>query len=367
MSEPIRVLVVDDSAFMRKLIPQILNHDSAINVVGTAMDGSLGLKKIEELKPHVITLDLEMPRMNGIEMLREITRRYRVPVILFSAHSREGAQATLKALALGAFDFVTKPTNAASGQLQEVAQQLALKIKAAAISRIPEMIAEIPSARLRARMPKAKNQCPPARVVAIGISTGGPNALEYLLSQIPADFGGCLLIAQHMPAGFTEMLAKRLDETSLLEVREASSGDSLLAGRALICPGDRHLLVRSSARGHIAVVSDSPRVNGHRPSADVLLRSVAKEFGPMAIALLMTGMGDDGAEGARFVKEAGGLTIAQSFSSCVIDSMPRSAVSRGHITRTVELQALPSFLYAQCADSSASDQKFSTVHRGDVT
>lgn len=350
MSEPVRVLVVDDSALMRKLIPQILEKDGTIKVIGTAMDGSFGLRKIEELRPHVVTLDLEMPRMNGIEMMREITRRYQLPVILFSAHSREGARETLKALALGAFDFVTKPTNAASGNLQGIAQELALKIKAAAISRIPKMIAEIPSARLKAPASKERNHRPPTRVVAVGISTGGPNALEYMLSQIPADFGGCLLIAQHMPAGFTEMLAKRLDENSMIHVREACSGDELLAGQALICPGNRHLLVRHIPHGHIAVVSDSPRINGHRPSADVLFRSVAKEFGARAIALLMTGMGDDGAEAIRMVKDAGGLTLAQASSSCVVDSMPRSAIQRGHVNRVLDLEALPNFLYVQCAE-----------------
>lgn len=360
MSEPVRVLVVDDSALMRKLIPQILEKDGSIKVVGTAMDGTFGLKKIEELKPNVVTLDLEMPRMNGIEMMREITRRYRVPVILFSAHSREGAQETLKALALGAFDFVTKPANAATGNLQAIAQELALKIKAAAISGIPKMIAEIPPARLKARLPKGPRIQPAARVVAIGISTGGPNALEYLLSQIPADFAGCLLIAQHMPAGFTEMLARRLDECSLLQVREACSGDQLAAGQALVCPGNRHLLVRNTPHGHIAVVSDSPRINGHRPSADILFRSVAREFGARAIALLMTGMGDDGAEALGIVKNAGGLALAQDFASCVVDSMPRSAVSRGHVSRVVDLEALPNFLYAQCAE----DFSEAAQHRG---
>lgn len=350
MSEPVRVLVVDDSALMRKLIPQILEKDGTIKVIGTAMDGSFGLKKIEELKPHVVTLDLEMPRMNGIEMMREITRRYRLPVIVFSAHSREGAQETLKALALGAFDFVTKPATAASGTLEGIAYELAMKIKAAAISGIPKMIAEIPSARLKARYPKGHQHRPPSRAVAVGISTGGPNALEYLLSQMPADFGGCMLIAQHMPAGFTEMLAKRLDENSLLQVREACSGDELLAGQVLICPGNRHLLVRHTAHGHIAVVSDSPRINGHRPSADVLFRSVAKEFGARSIALIMTGMGDDGAEAIRMVKEAGGLALAQNSSSCVVDSMPRSAIERGHISRVLDLETLPHFLYAQCAE-----------------
>jgi two-component system chemotaxis response regulator CheB len=353
MRNRVRVLVVDDSALMRKLIPQILEKDGTIKVVGTAMDGSFGLKKIEELKPQVVTLDLEMPRMDGIEMMREITRRYRLPVIVFSAHSREGAQATLKALALGAFDFVTKPDNAASGHLQEIAHELAAKIKAAAISGSPKMMAEIRPARSTHSAPKRLYQRPPTRVVAVGISTGGPNALEYMLSQIPPDFGGCFLVAQHMPEGFTEMLAKRLDENSLIKVREARSGDPLVAGQALICPGNRHLLVRRTVAGHMAVVSDSARVNGHRPSADVLFRSVAKEFGSNAIALLMTGMGDDGADAIRLVKDAGGLTLAQEASSCVVDSMPRSAIERGYVTRVLGLEALASFLHAECAEELA--------------
>jgi two-component system chemotaxis response regulator CheB len=334
---------------MRKLIPQILERDGSIKVVGTAMDGAFGVRKIEELKPQVVTLDLEMPRMDGIAMLREITRRYRLPVIVFSAHSRDGAQATLKALALGAFDFVTKPSNAASGHLHEIAQELAIKIKTAAISGFPKSIPEIP--RPRSMSNAHKNRChhPPTRVVAIGISTGGPNALEYMLSKIPWDFAGCFLVAQHMPEGFTEMLAKRLDESSMIQVREARSGDALIAGQALICPGNRHLLVRRTGTGHMAVVSESARVNGHRPSADVLFRSVAKEFGDQAIALLMTGMGDDGVEAIRTVREAGGLTLAQDSDSCVVDSMPRSAVERGYVTRVLELEALPHFLYAQCA------------------
>ena len=227
MSGPVRVLVVDDSALMRKLIPQILESDGSIKVVGTAMDGAFGLRKIEELKPHVVTLDLEMPRMDGIAMLREITRRYRLPVIVFSAHSREGAHATLKALALGAFDFVTKPDNAASGHLQEIARELALKIKTAAISGSPKMMPEIPPVRFKGTACKNQSHHPPTRVVAIGVSTGGPNALEYMLSKIPLDFGGCFLVAQHMPEGFTEMLAKRLDESSMIHVREARSGELL--------------------------------------------------------------------------------------------------------------------------------------------
>jgi two-component system, chemotaxis family, protein-glutamate methylesterase/glutaminase len=350
MSGPIRVLVVDDSALMRKLIPRVLEADGSIKVVGTAMDGSFGLKKIEELQPQVVTLDLEMPRMNGIEMMREITRRFRLPVIVFSAHSREGARVTLKALALGAFDFVAKPSDAASGHLDEIARELTLKIKAAHRAGFPKILEEASPVALRTDAAKRQHNQLPSRVIAVGISTGGPNALHFLLSRIPADFCGCFLIVQHMPEGFTEMLAKRLDENSLLEVREAHSGEPLLAGQALICPGNRHLLVRQTSTGPIAVISDANRVNNHRPSVEVLFRSVAKELGPKAIALLMTGMGDDGADGIGAVKAAGGLTLAQDSDSCIVDSMPRSAIERGFIHRVLPLESIPAFLYAQCSE-----------------
>ena len=357
MSKPVRVLAVDDSALMRKLIPQILEKEGSITVVGTAMDGAFGLKKIEELKPHVVTLDLEMPRMDGIAMLREITRRHRLPVIVVSAHSCEGAQATLKALALGAFDFVTKPRNAASGHLQEIAQELAIKIKAAAIAGFPKLIPEVSPVQPRSASHKIKGHHPPTRIIAVGVSTGGPNALEYMLSRIPSDFAGCFLVAQHMPEGFTEMLAKRLDENSMIKVCEARSGDLLVAGQVLICPGNRHLSVCRTNTGHMAVVSESERINGHRPSADILFRSVAKEFENQAIALLMTGMGDDGVEAIRAVKDAGGLTLAQSSNSCVVDSMPRSAIERGYITRVLDLEALSNFLYAQCRRTDRGSQR----------
>ncbi len=348
MSEPVRVLVVDDSALMRKLIPQALKRDSSIEVVGTAMDGSFALKKIEELRPHVVTLDLEMPRMDGIETLREIMRHHRVPVIVVSAQTAESAKSTMKALALGAFDFVAKPQDAASGHLEEIATELALKIKVAAASGVPKMVITVPMARRKSpRGAKASQR--PTRVVAIGVSTGGPNALQYLFSQLPEDFPGCLLVVQHMPEGFTEMFARRLDECSPIEVREAQSGDLLLAGRALICPGNRHLKARRLPQGDIAVLADLPRVNGHRPSVDVLFDSVAKEFGHEAIAVQMTGMGDDGAEGMGAVKAAGGITLAQSPETCVVDGMPRAAIDRGYANRVIPLPALASVLQANCA------------------
>jgi two-component system chemotaxis response regulator CheB len=244
MSERIRVLVVDDSALMRKLIPAILARDPSIEVVGTAMDGAFALKKIEELRPDVVTLDLEMPRMDGIETLRLIMRRAPLPVILFSTHSREGAYSTLKALALGAVDFIAKPTEAAAGHLETIADQLIDKIKVAkrVVGRKlpPAVVAMDPVGQKKGSL----SPLPPNRIVAIGISTGGPNALQFVLSQIPADFPSSILIVQHMPEGFTEMFARRLDECCALEVQEAKSGDLLLAGRALICPGNRHMMVR---------------------------------------------------------------------------------------------------------------------------
>jgi len=344
MSERIRVLVVDDSALMRKLIPAILARDSSIEVVGTAMDGAFALKKIEELQPDVVTLDLEMPRMDGMEMLRLIMHRAPLPIILFSTHSKEGGYATLKALALGAVDFLAKPRDAAAGRLEEIADQLIAKIKVAkhaAKRKLPPVTVkeELP------RLTKASRPAlPPRRVIAVGISTGGPNALQFMLSQIPSDFLSTILVVQHMPEGFTEMFAKRLDECCPLEVHEARSGDLLLAGRVLICPGNRHIMVRRMPRGDMVALTDGPPVNGHRPSADVLFHSVAQEFGLLAVGVLMTGMGDDGAEGLGAIKSAGGMTIAQSEDSCVVSGMPRAAILKGYANKVIPLEGLGPFL-----------------------
>ncbi len=345
-SQPIRVLVVDDSALMRKLIPQILEKASSIQVVGTAMDGNFGLKKIEELKPQVITLDLEMPGMGGIDMLKAIMRRHRLPVILVSSYSTQGASVTLKALALGAFDFVAKPADV-SARMGDIAQELVAKIKAAAQSRGVKIgaLAEEPRTGEKASL-NSKHQA--SRVVAIGISTGGPQALQYALSQLPADFPGSLVIVQHMPENFTEMFARRLDELCAIRVKEAQSGDLLLAGRALIAPGNRHIKVKRLPLGDVVVLNDEPRSNGHRPSADVLFRSVAEEFGEAGVGVLMTGMGEDGAQGLGAMKAAGAMTIAQSEDSCVVFGMPKAAIERGYATRVVTLDAMANTLIAQC-------------------
>ena len=340
----VRVLVVDDSALMRKLIPQMLATDASIDVVGTAMDGSFCLKKIEELKPNVVTLDLEMPGMNGIDALKEIMRREPLPVIVFSSHSTDGASVTMKALALGAFDFVTKPRDA-SAHMAETSKELIAKIKAAAECKLkPRILSGLPPKPEKAASAKGS----PSRIVAIGVSTGGPQALEYLLSSLPADFPGAIAIVQHMPDGFTDMFARRLDELSPLRVKEAVSGDLLQPGRVLICPGSRHMRVKRMPMGDIVVLSDDERVNGHRPSVDVLLRSVAEEFRGLAIGVLMTGMGDDGAEGLGAIKKHGGMTIAQSEESCVVYGMPKAAIDRGYAVRVVGLDVMGATLQALC-------------------
>jgi len=356
MSERIRVLVVDDSALMRKLIPTILERDPSIEVIGTAMDGAFALKKIEEFHPDVVTLDLEMPRMDGLDTLRLIMRSAPLPVIVFSTHSKEGAYATLKALALGALDFVAKPKSAAAGQLDAVAVQLIEKIKVAkrVVGRkLPPAVVPADPVKQKKRV---QAQLPPNRIIAVGISTGGPNALQYVLSQIPAEFPASFVIVQHMPEGFTEMFARRLDECCALTVQEARSGDLLLAGRALICPGNRHILVRRMPRGDMVVLSDSPPVNGHRPSADVLFHAVAQEFGAASIGIIMTGMGEDGAEGLGAIKSAGGMTVAQSEDTCVVSGMPRAAILKGHATRIVPLDALGGFLVSHCGSDRAPEK-----------
>jgi two-component system, chemotaxis family, protein-glutamate methylesterase/glutaminase len=347
VSNKVRVLVVDDSALMRKLIPQMLEADPSIEVVGTAMDGNFCLKKIEELKPHVVTLDLQMPGMNGIDTLKEIMRRHPLPVIVVSSHSIDGASITFKALGLGAFDFVTKPQDA-TAHMADTARELIAKIKAAGDCKVvrPGSLMGIP---VRPEKIIAGKFAPtPTKTVAIGISTGGPQALEYLLAQLPPDFPGTILIVQHMPSGFTEMFAKRLDDLSALRVKEAQSGDVLQAGRALVCPGSRHMTVKRLPMGDVVVLNDEAPVNGHRPSVDVLFNSVAQEFGPQSVAVLMTGMGDDGAQGLGAVKKAGGMTIAQNEESCVVFGMPKAAIDRGYATRVVGLDTLSSTLQTLC-------------------
>jgi two-component system chemotaxis response regulator CheB len=342
MRSPIRVLVVDDSALMRKLLPQIIESDAKIEVVGTASNGDFALRKIGELKPDVVTLDLEMPGLNGIEVLKQIMRKYKTPVVVVSSHTTEGASITMRALGLGAVDFVAKPSDI-SNRMAEVTRELVSKIKVAAESKGVHAVPEVESG---IKKPGVFSSRPAVKVIAIGISTGGPNALQYVLSQLPGDFPGAIVIVQHMPEGFTNLFARRLDDTCALQVKEAQPGDLLLAGRALVSPGNRHLRVKRLPLGDVAILSEEERVNGHRPSVDILFHSMAKEFGAQGVGILMTGMGEDGAEGMGAMKAVGALTIAQSEDSCVVYGMPKTAVERGYAMRIVALDLLSQTLQA---------------------
>jgi two-component system chemotaxis response regulator CheB len=261
----------------------------------------------------------------------------------------------MKALGLGAFDFVTKPRDATT-HMAETARELIAKIKAAADCKMVRPAALLGMPARPEKISALKSGPPPTKLVAIGISTGGPQALEFLLAQLPPDFPGTIAVVQHMPEGFTEMFARRLDEICALRVKEAQSGDLLQAGRVLVCPGSRHMKVKRMTMGDIVVLNDEPRVNGHRPSVDVLFNSVAEEFGPRAVAALMTGMGDDGAEGLGAVKKAGGMTIAQSEESCVVYGMPKAAIERGYATRVIGLDVIAATLQTLCGRNEGRGQ-----------
>jgi two-component system chemotaxis response regulator CheB len=342
----IRVLVVDDSALMRKMIPQILQRAPEIEVIGTAMDGLFALKKMRELRPDVVTLDIDMPRMDGIETLRRIMAEFGTPTIMVSSLSKKDAELTFQALEIGAFDYVTKPQDAISVHIAEIAGDLIAKVRAA----FENPVARLLTANARPAAPALYKTTrplwngPAERVLAIGISTGGPNALTYLLPQLPKEFPAAVLIVQHMPAGFTEMFAARLNTLCAIEVKEAKEGDLVQPGRALIAPGNRHLKIKRLPLGAIAVLSDAPPVSGHRPSADVLFRSVAAEYGSNAAGLIMTGMGADGADGIGEIKANGGVTVAQDEKSCVVFGMPKAAIERSHIMDVVSLENLGGYL-----------------------
>lgn len=355
----IRVLVVDDSALMRKMIPKILESDPGIEVAGTAMDGLFAMKKIKDLQPDVITLDVQMPRMDGIETLRHIVDHVGVPVVIVSSLTRKNAELTFHALEAGAFDFVTKPQDAISVHIHEIGDELIGKVKAA----FENPVAKLRITSVRPSVVKEDRKCPDTCVVdsvlAVGASTGGPNVLSYLLPQIPKDFPVPIVIVQHMPLGFTEMFAARLNSLCEIEVKEAKDGDLVLPGRALIAPGNRHMKVKRLPLGSIAVLSDSPAINGHRPSVDVLFHAAAAEYGSSAAGLILTGMGSDGAEGMGAIKMRGGLTMAQDEESCVVFGMPRSAIEKNYIREIVPLEAMGGFLinHFRQGDKGKKDDK----------
>lgn len=350
----IRVLVVDDSAFMRRLLVKLLEPHEDIEVVATAMDGVFALDKIQKLessRPDVVTLDLEMPRLDGMSTLKRIVDEFQLPVILVSAHTSEGATATFEGLAAGAVDFVTKPDRIFSSPMGALASDLVAKIRVAAKAKVrrrrPRRAAE-PTRKIRRASSSSRTLAGGVQagrdVVGIAISTGGPNALSQLMAQIRGDFSPSLLIVQHMPEGFTAQFATRLAKLSAIDVHEAREGEVVSPSCAFVAPGGRHMeLVRESGKLRLRLTLAEP-VNGHRPSADVLFRSMAKVAGPQCVGVVMTGMGEDGAAGASAIHEAGGYNLAQDEASSVVFGMPKAAIARGVVDKVLPLSKISNYL-----------------------
>jgi two-component system chemotaxis response regulator CheB len=324
---------------MRAAIKQLLEKDGRFEVVGEAKDGRDAVDKVDALKPDVCTMDFNMPNLDGAGAVREIMRRRPTPVVMLSAHTREGARETFEALAAGAIDFVTKPAGEVSATLDAVEHQLLAKVFAAAHA-VPQAMSNVPapvSPRARITAPRAIGLPVGPKVAIVAISTGGPAALSRFLPMLPQDTSLAMIVVQHLPAGFTAALAERLDGLCAVRVREAADGDRPEAGLVLVAPGDRHLEVEPDGRLRIV---DGPEVNGVRPAADVTMRAAATAYGRRAIGVVMTGMGKDGTDGLRAIKAAGGVTFAQDHASCVIYGMPRAAVESGCVDRVLPLDQL---------------------------
>lgn len=339
-SRPIRTLVVDDSVFMRTVLKSALTQSDNIEVVGTAQNGQEALKKIAQLKPDVITLDIEMPGLDGLAVLKRIMADDPRPVVMVSTKTQEGAQLTFEALELGAVDYVAKPLADRKASLQRFRQKVVHAVEMAFESNRSQLG---PSHQRRVLPPRKVKILTKDFVVAIGISVGGPATLHQFIPLLPKEFPP-IVLTQHMPAEFTGPFAKRLDEASDLNVKEAQDGDELIKGRILLARGDRHLrVVRRGAR--ITVALDAgPKVAGFRPSVDAMFESVAKTFGANALGLVMTGMGCDGADGVRAMKKAGARVLAQDQASSIVYGMPKAAYQTGCIDEVVPLAAIPDTL-----------------------
>lgn len=336
----ITVLVVDDSAFMRRALSSLISQDPDIKIVGSARDGEDALQKISALNPDVVTMDIEMPRMDGLATLQEIMKTAPRPVIMVSSLTEEGAEATLKALEYGALDFIPKSI---SNNHDVFASELTKKIRAVARKRA---LLQLRFSRQATAAQHAHRQVPSASfvpcrgardVVAVGVSTGGPPAVQKVLSALPADFPACILIAQHMPAAFTGPFAKRLDNVSKITVSEAQHGDKIKPGHAYVAPGGKHMMLQMRGAIPEVAITTEPASALYKPSATVLMESVGKAIGRKALGVMLTGMGSDGLEGMKVLKERGGYVLAQNEQSCVVYGMPKAVVDAGLADQVLDI------------------------------
>jgi two-component system, chemotaxis family, protein-glutamate methylesterase/glutaminase len=358
---PIKVLVVDDSALVRKLLSAMLMRAPEIKVVGTASDPYAAREKIKSLNPDVITLDVEMPRMDGITFLENLMRLRPMPVVMVSSLTQRGADVTLRALELGAIDFVAKPRIDIAGTLEDYENELIAKVRVAAQARV------LPRSEKRAREIEERNSTSavvPAlsarmmlrttdRIIAIGASTGGTEAIREVLEEMPPD-APAIVISQHIPAAFSKSFADRMNRSSPMAVCEAQDGQQILPGHVYIAPGDRHILVERDGARYLCRLSSGPHVNRHRPSVDVMFRSVAQNVGANSVGVLLTGMGDDGARGLREMLDAGAGTIAQDEASSVVWGMPGSAVKIGAAAQVLPLHQIAAQVLALASAAAAA-------------
>ncbi len=352
MNNKIKVLIVDDSAVVRQVARAALEADAGIEVIGAAADPLFALERMKQVWPDVIVLDIEMPRMDGLTFLRKIMAEHPTPVVICSTLAEKGAAATMDALAAGAVSIITKPKMGLKQFLQDASDDIVSAVRAAARANVRRLTGAsrpvVSTAKLSAdAMLSATRPLPPSglskttdAVIAIGTSTGGTQALEAVLTALPAVCTG-IVVVQHMPETFTAMFAERLDSLCAMEVREARNGDRVIPGRALIAPGGRHMMLKRSGAQYVVEVADGPLVNRHKPSVDVLFRSVAQVAGSNALGIIMTGMGDDGARGLKEMHDAGARTVAEDESTCVVFGMPMEAIKLGGVDKVVPLDLIP--------------------------
>jgi two-component system chemotaxis response regulator CheB len=343
----IRVLVVDDSALMRQLISKLLGQDPSIEVVGVAADPYIAYDKIKALQPNVITLDVEMPRMDGLTFLEKLMQLHPLPVVMVSSLTGRGAETTLRALELGAVDFVTKPSHDVAQGTLKLGEELIEKVKIAAgaalrkrtVARTTADTSPSSTASAKPTGSMLRRVRSTSRVIAIGASTGGTEAIAEVLRSLPSDTPG-IVIVQHMPAGFTTSFASRLNNLSRMRVKEARDGDRILTGQVLLAPGDFHMqVVRSGAQDTVRVFM-APPVNRFRPSVDVLFNSCAEQLGCNCVGVILTGMGNDGARGMRALHDAGGATFAQNEATSVVFGMPKEAIAHGGVDQVLPLDRI---------------------------
>ncbi|KRG74489.1 chemotaxis protein [Stenotrophomonas chelatiphaga] len=351
LEQPCRVLIVDDSAVVRQILSEILASDPGIEVVGTAADPLLAREKIKRLAPDVITLDVEMPRMDGLAFLENLMRLHPLPVVMISSLTERGADTTLQALALGAVDFVSKPKLDVTRGLQGYADEIIEKVKTAARSRVRALVRAPVAAKVTLASPAAPIAPRPSqfrttdRLIAIGASAGGTEALRVVLEGLPAD-APAVVMTQHLPATFSTAFAERLDRHSAMAVREASDGEAVLPGHAYLPPGGKHLrVIRDGARWRCRI-DDGPPVNRHKPAVDVLFQSVAQSAGANAIGVILTGMGDDGARGLLQLRQAGAPTLVQDEATSVVWGMPGAAFKLGAAEEQLPLEKIAERLLA---------------------